>query len=185
MSTKVVVLCGAKGAGKSELLDELGKQYNVTKTHDEEWDRLADYRDELLLALHRSDITLSSEFHESSLIDSVAYAATRLTYIINEGIGTEDDLARWEIVLHASARLLRDSVLPDAYIYVPGNDGEDFSIKLEEAIVAAIWEFVPANVEKFELKAIDPLQRAEEIATILEGLNEQNNADTESDGEDQ
>lgn len=204
MNTRVV-LCGAKGAGKSELLKayekiNLGKgkkgvvdypylipnQLDSGKWGDWAMDRLADYRTELYVALDRADDeVLPHAIYESSLIDSVAYAATRLSYIINEGTGTDDDLARWEITLHATARMLRDSVLPDAFIYVPGHDDEDFYAKLEESIIAAIWEFIPKNnAAKFELKETDPLLRAEETAKILEGLNEQRNTDTESDGED-
>jgi len=202
--SKKIILCGAKGAGKSELLkayEEINARhgkggvidypYLIPNQLDEgrlgEWalDALADYRTELTLALEREEeeIPLHS-ISESSLLDSIAYAATRLSYIINDDIGTDDDLARWQIVLHTCGRLLIDSFSFDAIIYVPGNDGETFNEKVEEAIVATIWEFVPESIEKFRLVETEALQRAEEIATILERLDEPGPIDTEPDGED-
>lgn len=196
-----VVLCGAKGAGKSELLKALeapnikkweAGEYAPTLVPNQldgkygDWtlDRLADYRVELQLALDRATDQEQEGIFESSLIDSVAYAATRLSYIINDGIGTDDDQARWEIVVHASARMLRDSVLPDAIIYVPGSDEEPFYEELEDALVATVWELIPDQVAKYKLLETDTLQRAEEVATILERFNEQRDNPTESDGED-
>src|SRR6476646_8299649 len=117
-----VILCGAKGAGKSELLKALSEyqasllnsgqdapQLVPNHLDDGKWgewslDKLADYRTELYVALDRADEdALPNAVYESSLIDNVSYAATRLAYIINDGIGTDDDLSRWEIVLQASA----------------------------------------------------------------------------------
>lgn len=205
MITKKIVLAGAKGAGKTALLKEL-ENYNLSQQAKGEdhpylipnqldsgkignWalDRLADYRTELYLALDRIEDEQEGGYMilESSLIDNMSYVATRLSYIINDGTGSEDDLVRWEIVLHAVGRMLRDSELPDAVIYVPGHAEEDFYEKLEEAIVATIWEMLPDSVEKFKLNAIDPLQRAEEIATIVSELNEPRDIDQESSGEDQ
>ena len=195
---KRIVLAGAKGAGKTDLLSALAKhgldgqftyvpnQLDLGKWGDWSLDRLADYRTELYVALDRADeVPRKHSFYESSLIDSVSYAATRLAYIINDEIGTDDDQARWEIVVHATARMLRDSILPDVVIYVPGHDPEDFYEQLEQGIVATIWEFLPDDVRKYKLVETDPLQRAEEIATILEELNEPSDTTADPDGEDQ
>lgn len=204
MKPKRIWLAGAKGAGKSELLKAL-EGYNLSQQNkglphpylipnqlenllpkNEPIDRLADYRTEIGLALDRVREMeyLDHGIFESSLIDSLAYAATRLAYVVNDGAGTDDDLARWEIVIHVSGRMLRDSVLPDAVIYIPGHNEEDFYEKLEEAIVAVIWELLPEQVQKFKLIEAEVLQRVEETATILEELNGQNDTTAESNGED-
>lgn len=194
---KRIILAGAKGSGKSELLkalanDGLQSQYTYVPNQldDGKWgswalDRLADYRTELYVALDRADEEpLKHSFYESSLLDSVSYAATRISYIINDEVGDLDDLARWEITLHAASRMLRDSELPDAVIYVPGHADEDFYEKLEEAIEASVWEFLPDDVKKYRLISDDTLQRVEEVATIVKELNEPSESTTESDGED-
>jgi energy-coupling factor transporter ATP-binding protein EcfA2 len=197
-----IVLVGAKGSGKSALLKAL-EQVNLSKLDKGQWpptlipnqldegklgkwniDRLADYRTELELALDRIEEQEVDFISESSLIDSVGYAATRMTYLLNDEIGNDDDLARWEITLHAASRMLRDSTLPDAVLFVPGYEAEDFYERLEEALDAVVWEFLPDTVQKFKLQETDTLQRAEESAKILEELNEQSDTTTESDRED-
>ena len=204
MTTKRIWLAGAKGAGKSELLKAL-EGYNLGQQNkgldhpylipnqlkdkiakDEPIDRLADYRTEIGLVLDRvhEQEYLDHGIFESSLLDSVAYAATRMSYIINDGTGNADQLARWELVLHVSARMLRDSELPDAVIFVPGHAEEDFYEKLEEAVTAAVWEFLPDEVQKFKLVETEVLQRVEETATILDKLNEPSDTTAESNGED-
>lgn len=186
---KKVWLAGAKGAGKSKLLKALksdGHTVFPNNTTIGDWavDRLADYRTELDLAVERTAYPSLAGIFEDSLLDSVAYAATRLAYVVNDGIGTDDDLARWEITVHATARMLRDSEPPDAVIYVPGHTEEDFYERLEEAINAAIFELLPDSVQKFKLSSIEDLQRVEETAKILEELDGQNDATAESNGED-
>lgn len=202
MTTKKIWLAGAKGAGKSELLKALEgvsvqkwatgeyfptmipNQLDEGKYGDWTLDRLADYRVELQLALDRSTEMEPQGIFESSLLDNVSYAAVRLSYILNDETGTDDDQARWEIVLHATSRMVRDSELPDAVVFLPGHAEEEFYERLEEAIDAAVWEFLPDQVNKYRLVGEDPLQRAEEIATILKELNEPSPTTTEPDGED-
>lgn len=194
MSGKKIVLCGSKGAGKSEILKALKKQGLEVKPNklgngkkgmgNHPVDRLADYRTEIELALHRAFTPISEGVHEDSLIDNISYAATRISFIINDEIGDEDDLTRWQLAMHTAARFLRDGWNYDAVIFVPGHDSEEFYVRLEEAIYASIFEFLPENVAKFTLESEGALQRAEEIAKILEELDGQGKTDSEFDGED-
>ena len=109
---------------------------------------------------------------ESSLIDSCAYAAMRVALMINEGTTDDDDeLLGWNLVMHMCARMLRDSFTADAIIFVPGNDGTYFSEQLELALEAVVNETL-SNVPTFKLNSVEPLQRLEEIAKIIQSLDD-------------
>lgn len=124
--------------------------------------QLSDYRTELTLATQRvrlmnHNVLLNKRHYIflNSLIDSVAYPTVRLYNMVNSGSVSEDEQFRWNMVLHMNALILKDS-FPTNYpvFFLPGNDGEPFSIDMEEALQTILtdWE-IPHTVLTDEWEA--------------------------------
>jgi len=138
-----VVLVGAPGTGKNELLCELVKRYKLSPWRspnallDQVVGQLADYRTELRLAISRAQ-NPTHDLYDHSLIDSVAYTSTRYMNMLNNGTVSDEELFRWMMTFHMAALLLRDSFKADKVVFIPGNDGESFSKQIEEALLETL-----------------------------------------------
>jgi hypothetical protein len=173
MQKKRVVIVGAPGAGKSLILDKILSKHDVLVQDDIEvngWAAgpLADFRTELIIAVDRMTnnlVTIDKDVLAiHSLIDSLAYASTRVYQIVNSGVANEEESFAWNLTMHEIALLLRTSFHADSVLFLAGNDGEAHSQVIEDAIVSILNEY---KIEHTSLTG-DVLQDAETIATILE-----------------
>lgn len=194
MTWKKIVICGSRGSGKKEFLQSLSNEIFYTIVPDNSLNQkdfgfalgeLADYRAELILACERViqlQYPLDSHvLYENSLFNSVAYSALRVSSIINDGTGENEEALVWTMTMHMCARMLRDTLDVDAIIYLPGNDGTKFGKDLEESL-REVLEFVDKD-KVFILSSKDLLQRTEEAAKIVKALNAEGTINQESPGE--
>lgn len=169
--SKRIVLIGSRDIGKSSVIESLDKAIRdyvpepTPDVSDYAVGELADYRMEMYIAAGRVFFHLRTlpmpMVLSHSLIDSVAYGATRLYNIINAGITDQDEIIRWQVALDASSRLLIDSYSADHTIFIEGNDGTEFGKTLEEALRETVIQF---GIE------YTTLQSSEEAAKLIETL---------------
>ena len=147
------VIVGAPGTGKEEVGRKLWVKTDIepvnVKTDDIGF--LADYREELSLATSRALFPgddPSIQYH--SLIDSVSYAALRLTGLLNYDRENQEEIARWAVVFDACVIMLNDGYDADTTLYIPYKGDDQDSKDLDEALRATL-DAVP-----IAYKVIDP-----------------------------
>lgn len=138
---------------------------------------IADYRSELHLAIDRALKQLkkydSDVLYSGSLLDSVAYAATNVWQMVNNGSASEAEQHRWNLTLHMVGCILRDSYVSDLTIFLPTDSEDEYDQAIENSILAVLNEF---NVE------YNKLTNADEAATLILKFLEEN--DVNGSGEE-
>lgn len=159
-----IILVGAPGSGKRtkgrelrdalgnvELHDVMGDLYGELQLGD-----LSDYRTEVTIATDR--LALEEGIHTHSLVDSLAYTATRLHRMLDLKNVSEDQIMRWHAATAVVALMFVDSFRSDLIFFLDGNDGSEFSKSLEYALKATLEE---SELDFHELTTI------EEAATLV------------------
>lgn len=165
-----IVLAGADGSGKRELVRELNKlfpEFDVSEPDTEAiyapWavGSLADYRTELMIATERAAVMAGTNIlFTHSLLDSVVYASVRLMLMPQNNVL---NLSRWYHTQIVITHMLRDSWKSDLVFFLRGNNGEHFQKEVERG-----FEIV---FDELDLRPVilddDAGQNLEESARII------------------
>lgn len=159
-----IILVGAPGSGKRtkgrelrdalgnvELFDVMGDLYGELQLSD-----LSDYRTEVTIATDR--LALEEGIHTHSLIDSLAYSATRLHRMLDLKNVSDGQMLRWQAATGLVALMFVDSFRADLIFLLSGNDGSEFGKALEFALRTTVEE---SGIDFHELTTI------EEAATLV------------------
>lgn len=137
-----VVVVGAPGTGKGQLVLDLARKNGLfdisgMTTHpDLATGTLADYRVEMKLAIDRCfDMQVDEpRIFEHTLIDSLAYAATR-AITISQMVGEDDPtLLKWTALTGLIGSLLSDSFKADQVFFIEAQTDDEQTVAIENAL---------------------------------------------------
>lgn len=172
-----MVLVGTPGRGKSALAESIqGSEWKIEDDSLSSIDPehavgdLMDYRLELWVASDRA-IKMRAQagakvIHTNSLLDSLAHATVRLS---NASSGPAKYAERWMYMVALISEMVKDSFEVKTVIFLPGNDGSQFSKDLEDAYQEIFKWF---NIQHETVEG-DKLQMSQKSAKLLEAWNEQ------------
>jgi hypothetical protein len=174
-----IVLVGAPGAGKKELAQSLSNTldcsvYQTGFESDGETPvgMLADYRNELRMAIDRARAHLESEncIFVTSLLDSIAYSTYRTESLLRNEAPREL-IQRWILVSDVITMLASDSFEYDLLFFVPlipDEDTDEFALEFDNLWQEYFRNDVPQLKDMYEVD----VARSERVEFCLERIKE-------------
>lgn len=163
-----IVLIGAPGSGKQVIAEALaeatGKMLFLELEHQElAWGPMADYRLEAQTAMRRAlnMPTLDDTIFKHTVLDSMAYSTRRLVLAVEAS--DFENYIRYSNLVGFLSVVVSDSLQADYYFFCAGNDGEDFSDEIEEALAYSVEAL---DLPLIVLEGTD-LQKAEQAVNIV------------------
>jgi hypothetical protein len=122
---------------------------------------LADYREELLLAVHRATRSVKDQdlILTHSLIDSVGYAGLKVKDLLEQD-DTNPDVIRWGATFNVILQMLMDGFKVDHLLYIPYEGDDSNSIDLDAALVDIL------DTLDMDYTEIDPSEEAAKWISI-------------------
>lgn len=166
-----VVLVGAPGSGKTELVEALRDRFMVVRdptlkiSSSYALGQLADYRVELLVAAQRAHLDPPRKKRQlccHSLIDSLTYSAVRVANMVKYVNVDEQTLERWWLTAYMISALFLDTFTADHVFFLPGHDNTSWSEQIENTLRETLESIEIKYVQLTGVCAKD----AESIATI-------------------
>lgn len=173
-----ITVVGAPGIGKRKIANELAADYFTGELAVNEANPYvsgvalglhADYRTELKIAADRATLLHSTEMpvlYTHSLIDSLAYALTRVDTQVTYGAGSESQRETWALTMGIIGLMLRDTFKADETIFLRAEfEADSDQDKLQEVLesVLEIYEFNYSIID-----VSDPSLASEDVAKIID-----------------